>query len=163
MKKEKTTRPKEEAAKKKEKTVKRKEEAAKRKQEAARKKREAAKKKLSKNRDHTRVTSNDEDDDDGLAHPSRSAARINKSGLIENNNQCFVCFRMYEEDQHEETGFQWVKCACQRWVHEDCYSEVFDRQAWKRTNMSLLCYIVVIVLLLLCMVHVKICYLVIFL
>ena len=66
----------------------------------------------------------DDDCDDGLTHPSRSVARVNKSGLIENNNQCCVCFRTYEEDQYEETGFPWVKCACQRWVHEDCYSEV---------------------------------------
>ena len=31
---------------------------------------------------------------------------------------------MYEEDQAEDTGFQWVKCVCQRWIHEDCITEV---------------------------------------
>jgi len=41
-----------------------------------------------------------------------------------NNDQCCVCFRTYEEDQEEETGFLWVQCVCQRWIHEDCYSEV---------------------------------------
>ena len=40
------------------------------------------------------------------------------------SNVCCVCFRTYEEDQEEETGFSWIKCACQRWIHEDCYSEV---------------------------------------
>ena len=39
-------------------------------------------------------------------------------------NQCCVCFRTYEEDLTEQTGFQWVQCVCKRWVHEDCYEEV---------------------------------------
>ena len=50
---------------------------------------------------------------------------VNKGSSDANidSNVCCVCFRTYE-DQEEETGFSWIKCACQRWIHEDCYSEV---------------------------------------
>jgi len=43
---------------------------------------------------------------------------------MESSNQRCVCFRSYEEDLAEETGFEWVKCVCQRWIHEDCVTEV---------------------------------------
>ena len=46
------------------------------------------------------------------------------SSTQQNNNQCCVCFRTYKEDQEEDTGFLWVQCVCQHWIHEDCYSEV---------------------------------------
>ena len=39
-------------------------------------------------------------------------------------NQCCVCFRTYEEDVLEETEFNWIKCVCERWVHEDCINEI---------------------------------------
>ena len=39
-------------------------------------------------------------------------------------NQCCICFRTYEEDVLEKTEFNWVKCVCERWVHEDCVSEI---------------------------------------
>jgi len=138
-----TTKRKEEAAKKKEEAAKKKQEAAKRKEEAAKKKGKTARKKAEQeSRSHQRcnnvaVSNVDEeeddddvdedngDDDDGLARPSRSAARVNKNDVMENNNWPMLCVvRMFEEDQYEETGFLWVKCAHQRWVHEDCYSEV---------------------------------------
>jgi len=34
------------------------------------------------------------------------------SALMENNNQCCVCFSTYELNQFEETGFHWVKLEC---------------------------------------------------
>ena len=52
---------------------------------------------------------------------------MEENNLINNPSQiyniCCVRFRTYE-DQEEETGFSWVKYMCQRWIHEDCYSEV---------------------------------------
>ena len=36
----------------------------------------------------------------------------------EDENQCCVCFEMYEPDT------EWVQCVCKRWLHEDCYTEV---------------------------------------
>ena len=72
--------------------------------------------------------------DDHQVHPVASRDRAAKrpsmetegssSHLFDDNNVCCVCFRTYEEDLEEETGFLWVKCVCQRWIHEDCYSEV---------------------------------------
>lgn len=35
-------------------------------------------------------------------------------------NQCCVCFRTYEEDVVEDTGLDWLQCACKRWLHEEC-------------------------------------------
>ena len=34
-----------------------------------------------------------------------------------NDNKCCVCFVLYEDDQ---SGKDWVACACGRWLHEDC-------------------------------------------
>jgi len=86
----------------------------------------------------------DDDDENESAHPTRSAARFNNDVLMENNDQCCVCFCTYEEDQLEGTGFQWVKCACQRWVHEDCDSEVLtDKHVYGRELLSVLCVIII--------------------
>ena len=68
--------------------------------------------------------------DDQVHQATRSSKRPrmvsegSSSTLLDDSNVCCVCFRTYEEDQEEETGFLWVKCVCQRWIHEDCYSEV---------------------------------------
>ena len=32
-------------------------------------------------------------------------------------NQCAICFRAYNDDIVEETGEDWIECACGRWVH----------------------------------------------
>ena len=34
------------------------------------------------------------------------------------SNQCCVCLEMYDGTT------EWVQCVCQRWLHEDCYSDV---------------------------------------
>ena len=36
------------------------------------------------------------------------------------SNQCCVCFEFYDEEEESE----WVQCACKKWLHEDCYTEV---------------------------------------
>ena len=34
-----------------------------------------------------------------------------------NNSECCVCFVTYDNNQ---SGKDWVACACGRWLHEDC-------------------------------------------
>ena len=36
-------------------------------------------------------------------------------------NVCCVCFSMYLEDEEDN---DWVQCACSRWLHEVCITEV---------------------------------------
>ena len=36
-----------------------------------------------------------------------------------NENQCCVCFEMYDPLQGD-----WVQCSCTRWLHEDCVLDV---------------------------------------
>ncbi|XP_065895961.1 uncharacterized protein [Dysidea avara] len=124
----------------------------KRKQEAAHKKEEAAKKKEEAARRREAVRSKGRNNEDQASTSISRKRRNNASNSVSNkrlrfieddnnstrhnivyddtttddydDNQCCVCFRTYEEDQIEETGFLWVRCVCGRWVHEDCYSEV---------------------------------------
>ena len=37
-----------------------------------------------------------------------------------NPNECCICFRTFANDEREETGLEWMECACTRWQHEDC-------------------------------------------
>ena len=39
-------------------------------------------------------------------------------------NQCCVCFGTFQEDQELGTGYEWVECACKRWLHEVCISDI---------------------------------------
>ena len=51
-----------------------------------------------------------------------------------NDNKCCVCFVLYENDQ---SGKDWVACACGRWLHEDCADDcVIDSDGNER-----LCFI----------------------
>ena len=34
------------------------------------------------------------------------------------SNQCCVCLEIYDATT------EWVQCVCQRWMHEDCYTEI---------------------------------------
>jgi len=47
--------------------------------------------------------------DNDETESSKSAARFTNNAFTENNNQCYVSFHTYKEDQFEETGFQCVK------------------------------------------------------
>ena len=53
--------------------------------------------------------------------PSTRFTRPSKSPRMEisssNDNKCCVCFVAYDDDQ---SGKDWVACACGRWLHEDC-------------------------------------------
>ena len=35
-------------------------------------------------------------------------------------NQCCVCFQTFEDDEREQSGLEWVECACSRWLHKEC-------------------------------------------
>ena len=60
--------------------------------------------------------------------PSSSVAPISKKSyrpLQDNDseideNVCCVCFVSYLEDVVDGDGHEWIKCACGRWLHEDC-------------------------------------------
>ena len=39
----------------------------------------------------------------------------------EGENVCCVCFQCYQDDQEDS---DWVQCACKRWLHEDCITDV---------------------------------------
>ena len=31
-----------------------------------------------------------------------------------------MCFQTFEDDRREQSGLEWVECACSRWLHEEC-------------------------------------------
>ena len=148
---ERSEKRKQEAAHKKEEAAKKKEEAARR-REAVRSKgrnnEDQASTSISRKRRNNAASTvsnkrlrcieddnNSESSDEGsvssveLLRPTRSGTRHNTvyddttTDDYDDNQYC-VCFRTYEEDQIEETGFLWIRCVCGRWVHEDCYYEV---------------------------------------
>ncbi len=41
-----------------------------------------------------------------------------------NTSQCTVCFGTYEDDVVERTSTDWLECACNRWLHEECVMNV---------------------------------------
>ena len=55
--------------------------------------------------------------------PATSSVGLDLEPSI-NINECCVCYRTFEEDQHDCTGLEWVECVCQRWLHEDCVCDV---------------------------------------
>jgi len=37
------------------------------------------------------------------------------------DSECCTCFTTYEEeDIQDQTGKEWVACACGQWLHKDC-------------------------------------------
>ena len=124
MKAEQTAKRKELAAKKKVEAAKRKEEIA-RKKEAVRKKQEKTTRSSTRQVDHTLSSTAKR----RRADPEQHEINTPPPDDEEMQNACCKCFRKYEEDLEEETRLLWVKCVCERWIHEDCYSEVvMDKQ-----------------------------------
>ena len=62
------------------------------------------------------------DDEDASSSVPQRKKRKTASKNDDNINpkECCVCFRTFEDDEVEETGLEWVECACKRWLHEDC-------------------------------------------
>jgi hypothetical protein len=63
----------------------------------------------------------------------KQRARESSDEVI-NADQCAICFRSYDDDILEETGEDWIECACGRWVHENCvhYDIVVDTSGRER-------------------------------
>ena len=58
---------------------------------------------------------------------SNTRAKIDMQSPSDENidiNQCCVCFGTFQEDQELGTGMEWVECACKRWLHEVCVSDI---------------------------------------
>ena len=50
-----------------------------------------------------------------------------------NENECCVCFVSYKEDILDQSGKDWVGCACGQWLHEDCAEDcVLDSNGMER-------------------------------
>ena len=47
------------------------------------------------------------------------------------SNKCCVCLQSFEEDVELGFGVQWIQCACERWLHEDCVIEVITDSSGK--------------------------------
>ena len=53
--------------------------------------------------------------------PKKSQVLKTSDGDIDPNIICCTCFAHYDQD---ETGGDWVSCACGRWLHEECVVNV---------------------------------------
>ena len=50
-----------------------------------------------------------------------SAAKIPRVRMEDTDtNKCCVCLQSFEEDVQMGFGVEWIQCACERWLHEDC-------------------------------------------
>ena len=113
--------------KRRKKQLERKVEAARQNQELAGKETDQLDRRLRLKRKRTSVGTNKKRVND--TEPGESDVNVDMYRIqnTEFNNQCCVCFRTYEDDQLEQTGLQWVQCVCKRWVHEDCYEVLTDK------------------------------------
>ena len=61
---------------------------------------------------------------------TRSSAGANSSSSTtvststSSDSTCCECSRSYEEDVRHGTGAEWVRCACGRWLHEECIDSI---------------------------------------
>ena len=53
-------------------------------------------------------------------NPEPPSPNNDASSIVDDmdSNQCCVCFEMYDNTT------EWVQCVCQRWLHEDCYTDI---------------------------------------
>lgn len=54
-------------------------------------------------------------------------------------NSCCVCYRTFQDDEIEQTGLEWLQCACSRWLHEECIEYELDELDANALRMALLC------------------------
>ena len=67
--------------------------------------------------------------------PPPKAARMQAMHRVDNidDGECCMCFTTYEEDIRDQSGKEWVECACGRWLHEDCAEDcVLDNDGKER-------------------------------
>ena len=100
-------------------------ERAEREEEKARKAAEKAQKAQSKGKQPVKRT---RDSTRSMFQPEQKIPRLDVDSFDE--SECCVCCVMYDEDQ---SGKDWVSCACGRWLHEDCaYDCVVDGEGKER-------------------------------
>ena len=91
-------------------------------EERARKAEEKAAERARKAGGKVQVTSNSKAASETRQRASRQRATNTLPVRSEDidSNVCCTCFHTYEEDVALETGTEWLKCACGRWLHEVC-------------------------------------------
>ena len=52
--------------------------------------------------------------------PRRQVHLINSGSLDIDENTCCMSFGSYDDDVIEQSGRDWINCACGRWLHEEC-------------------------------------------
>ena len=52
--------------------------------------------------------------------PRRSVHATDNAESDIDENVCCMCFESYFNDVAEQSGRDWVNCACGRWLHEEC-------------------------------------------
>ena len=95
--------------------------AAEKKRVQAEKKAQAAAKKAEKEADKASQPSRKRQTDDNVSTRSK-LPRVNE-GMVDSEaeNVCCVCFQSYQGDLEDS---DWLQCACNRWLHEDCITDV---------------------------------------
>ena len=59
--------------------------------------------------------------------------QVQQQNLDSMDQACCECLRTYGEDIQESTCAEWVKCACEHWIHKECVDEVvFDSKGKER-------------------------------
>lgn len=46
-----------------------------------------------------------------------------RNDVDSDEDMCCICFGTYTDDVREQSGRDWIKCACSRWLHEDCMED----------------------------------------
>jgi hypothetical protein len=101
-------------------------------EEQARKAEERAQRMGSKGKQPTRAGTKRKERDTNNDHCTKSKTPRTDANSF-NENECCVCFVTYEEDLLQESGKDWVCCACSRWLHEDCAEDcVMDSNGMER-------------------------------
>ena len=60
----------------------------------------------------------------GTSSPPSSSTTCISTVTSFSQDECCECLRTYIEDVNQGTGLEWVKCACGRWLHEECIDSV---------------------------------------
>ena len=67
--------------------------------------------------------------------PCKKPRRLLREACTEaiDENRCSICYEQYSEGAINEDGCDWIKCACSRWLHEECAEDcVIDANGEER-------------------------------
>ena len=74
-------------------------------------------------------------DNERKRKPAKHPRKDHSSSSAFDQSECCICFVTYEDDQ---SGKDWVECACGRWLHEDCADDCFVDDEGKE-RLCLIC------------------------